>query len=225
MPQQARLLTEGEEILHQSPQHWIALRDEIAYTLAWLVLWILVVPWLDFALDEWVAWLLTLVWAGLVGYGVTRWYSTDLIVTTKRLIYRKGIFEKSDHEIELPRLVDVGYRQTLWQRLLGAGDLLLDSGGHEGKSMIRDVPAPADVSNVLDEVRASRSSRRLPGEPPPETPPSPSAAPRPSARSSITPRWQMSRAEQLDILARLHTEGKLTDEEFMAEKRRVLESD
>lgn len=231
MPYPARLLTEGEEILFESRPHWIALRDEIGYTLAWLALWVIWVPWLDVALDEWIAWLLTLGWLGLVGTGVARWYGTSLIVTTGRLIYRKGLFEKSSHDKELSRLLDIGYRQSFLQRLFGAGDLIVDSGGHDGKTLVADVSDPVKLIDLLTVAQggtggrpATRTASRLPGEPAlnDDAPPPPRNPPN---RAQITPRWQTSRAEQLDILARLHTEGKLTDEEFLSEKRRVLESD
>ncbi len=229
MPYPARLLTEGEEVLIESRQHWIALRDEIGYTLAWFALWLIWVPWLDVALDEWIAWLLTLGWLGLAGTGVARWYGTWIVLTTSRLIYRKGLFEKSSNEVELPRLVDLGFRQSFLQRLVGAGDLIVDSGGHDGKTVIPDVPEPTGLIGLIIDAQGTASSAssppsRLPGEPSPvENPPPP--PPSAQNRPRITPRWQTSRAEQLDILARLHTEGKLTDEEFMSEKKRILESD
>lgn len=231
MPYPARLLTEGEEVLFESRPHWIALRDEIGYTLAWLALWVVWVPWLDVALDEWIAWILTLGWIALVGTGVARWYGTSLIVTSNRLIYRKGLIEKSSHDQELSRLLDIGYRQSFLQRLVGAGDLIVDSGGHDGKTLVADVSDPVELIDSLTEAQGgsrdrppTRSESRLPGEPSPAGDPPP--PPRnPPNRAQITPRWQTSRAEQLDILARLHTEGKLTDEEFLSEKRRVLESD
>ena len=227
MPFPARLLSEGEEIVHESKQHWIALRDEIAYTLVWLVLWVLVVPLLDFALDEWIGWLLTLAWAVVVGLGVARWYSTDLIFTTERLIYRTGLTEKSGYEVEASRLVDLGVTQSFWQRLVGAGDLIVETDAPE-KTVIRDVPDPIGLSSLMRK-RPTRDAtpapeRRLPGEPP-ETSgrvrPDSRHAERPSSQSSDA---RLTRAEQLEILAKLHNDGKLTDEEFRLEKRRVLES-
>ena len=229
MPYPARLLTEGEEIVYESKQHWIALRDEIAYTLIWLGLWILVVPWLDFALDEWIGWLVTLAWAVRVGLGVARWYSTILVFTTDRLIYRTGIMEKSGYEVRAARLVDVGFTQSLWQRMVGAGDLIVDTDSHP-KTVIRDVPDPIGLSALMETRAVGDGSpvpqRRLPGEPTPPVEknlsrPMPRQAERSSSRSSEA---RLTRAEQLEILARLHIDGKLTDEEFILEKRRVLET-
>lgn len=227
MPFPARLLTEGEEIVHESKQHWIALRDEIAYTVVWLVLWILVVPWLDFALDEWIAWLLTLAWAIRVGLGVARWYSTDLIFTTERLIYRTGIMEKSGYEVQAARLIDVGFTQSFWQRMVGAGDLIVDTDAH-AKTVIRDVPDPIGLSALM-ETRAVEDERpvpqrRLPGEPTPPVDPNRLTSRQAERSPGGSSEARLTRAEQLEILARLHNDGKLTDEEFMLEKRRVLES-
>ena len=232
MPYPARLLNEGEEIVHESKQSWIALRDEIGYTAAWLALWLILVPWLDFPADEWIAWIVTLAWGALVGGGIALWYNTDLVVTSKRVIYQTSVFDKSEREIELSRLVEVGYRQSVPQRLVSAGDLLLDTGGHDGKTRVRDVDSPLHVSNVIEQARHVEEppprSSRLPGEPPPASAPVPerqAADPRRGPSATATNGPHLTRAEQLDILARLHNDGKLTDQEFMAEKRRVLESE
>lgn len=228
MPFPARLLTEGEEIVHETKQHWIALRDEVAYTFVWLVLWIVIVPWLDFELDEWIAWLITLGWVGVVGFGVARWLSTDLIITTSRLIYRTGLAEKSGYEVETTRLADVGFRQSMWQRLVGAGDLLVDGGG-QPRIVIGDLPDPMRLTAVLEESGAGnvspRIKSRLPGEPAEEAGSPPPKPPERRVLHETAPERRLTRAEQLEILARLHTDGKLTDEEFTMEKRRVLESD
>lgn len=162
MPFPARLLADGEEVLSESNQHWLALRDEIAYSLVWVVLWIVFVPWLDFSGDEWIAWALTVAWLVLVGYGAARWHSTELIATNKRIIFRRGPFTKSAHEMEVDELKNVETRQSAVQRLVGSGDLLFELGGGGGKTVVRDIPDPIHVSSVVaDEEFAAEKARLL----------------------------------------------------------------
>lgn len=220
MPFPARLLRDGEEVLEELKQHWIALRDEVGYTVVWLLVWIVLVPLLDFTGDEWIVLIVTLGWFAVVGWGVVEWLGTDLIVTTDRVMFRKGVFTKSGYELELDRLADVSHQQSTWQRLFGAGDLLLDIGGHDGKTIVRDVPDPLHVVGLVRDAEARGISRSR-GAPlqVTETKPARATSSPPAARPT------KSRAEQLEILARLNAEGKLTDEEFAAEKVRLLESD
>ena len=61
-----------------------------------------------------------------------RWVTTSFVVTNQRLILRKGILRRSGREIMLDRLSDITYKQTLSDRLLRCGDILIESAGREG---------------------------------------------------------------------------------------------
>lgn len=224
MPYPARLLSEGEEVLEESRQHWVALRDEILYSIGWLLLMIVLVPWLDFPLDEWIGWIATAAWLFLAGSGVARWVSTELILTNKRVIFRTGVLSKSGYEVANSQIQHAGYRQSGLQRMVGAGDLLIDAPAAGGKSVVSDVDQPQHLAGIVTGTLESPPARssRLPGAPTERTP-----QPERPARSTESPPRQgsLSRAEQLDIIARLHAEGKLSDEEFVVEKARILKSE
>jgi hypothetical protein len=103
------------------------------------------------------------------------------------------------------------------------------SGQTPQKTVIRDVPDPIGLSAVMEnraEDKKSAPQRRLPGEPTPHvaSDPSESSSQQADRSPDRASERRLTRAEQLEILARLHNHGKLTDEEFMLEKRRVLES-
>lgn len=218
MPYPARLLEEGEEVVSESKQHWVALRDEIIYGVAWSLLLIVFVPWLDFPLDEWLAWAITAVWIYLTGSGVAKWLATDFVITSKRLVYRTGIFSKVGHEVRLGDLNMVDVQQSRVQRAFGAGDLLIATSSTTGPTVIRDVDDPHRLKSVVDGLRESRG-RGLRGEPRPTLPEIPATG------TSTRQEGGKTRAEQLEIIARLNAEGKLSDAEFAAEKRRILEAE
>jgi uncharacterized membrane protein YdbT with pleckstrin-like domain len=78
-----------------------------------------------------------------------RWATTNMVLTTDRLILRAGVFAKSGRELPLERINDLTYRQTFFERLIGAGDLLVESGGERGQQILRMVPGPMRVQQAI----------------------------------------------------------------------------
>ena len=71
-----------------------------------------------------------------------QWITTDFVLTTDRLIYRKGIVSRQGREIPLERINDISFNQSLFERMLRAGDLLVESGGERGQSCLRPLRRP-----------------------------------------------------------------------------------
>jgi hypothetical protein len=92
--------------------------------------------------------------------------------------------------------------------MFGAGDLLVESGASEGRTALRNVPDPEGMKRLISESREQRIDQRF-------SQAGTGAQPAPPAPGS-------SRVEQLEILARLHEQGSLNDEEFAAEKARLM---
>ncbi len=74
-----------------------------------------------------------------------RWATTHFVLTTDRLIFRSGVLSKLSREIPLERVNDVTFSQSLWERLIGAGDLFIESAGERGQSVFQDIPKPEAV--------------------------------------------------------------------------------
>ena len=91
----------------------------------------------------------------------------SLVVTTSRLIRRTGVLARSGREIPLAALTDISYHQRLLQRLIGAGDLLLESAGRQGQEVFPDLPRPARIQLVIaTEVDRARRQGRAAGAAP-----------------------------------------------------------
>src|SRR5690606_9212719 len=82
-----------------------------------------------------------LVLGALVWTGVTyaRWATTHFVVTTDRLIYRHGVLAKKGIEIPLERVNTVFFSQSIIERMLGSGDLVIESAGEQGRQSFSDV--------------------------------------------------------------------------------------
>ena len=144
-----------------------------------------------------VAWLLVgvvvLAVANLLGR-YARWRSTSLVVTTQRVVRRRGVLSRSRREIPLFQVTDVSYRQGLLQRLVRAGDLRIESAGRDSAEVVPAVPRPAavegEILRLVAEGRAGGPGLSLP--------------------------------EQLDRLVELSRRGVLTPEELEVAKARLL---
>jgi uncharacterized membrane protein YdbT with pleckstrin-like domain len=98
---------------------------------------------------------------------------------------------------------DVAFNQSVFERIFGTGDLLIESAGTHGQSRYKDIPKPEEVQTLIYKAREARMHHLETGGP--------------SVAGSAE-----STASQLDTLSRLHDEGKLSDAEFETEKRRLL---
>jgi membrane protein YdbS with pleckstrin-like domain len=89
---------------------------------------------------------LCLVW--LLGRYI-KWVTTSFVVTTERLIMRKGVLRRSVREILLDRLTDITYNQTLLDRIMGCGNILLESPGRDSPETFPDLPHPVRIQNEI----------------------------------------------------------------------------
>ncbi len=132
-----------------------------------------------------------------------KWLTTNFVITSQRLIFRQGVIGKSGIEIPLERVNNVNFNQSVFERLLGAGDLLIESGGEDGQQRFTDIRHPDKVQNLVHATVESLIQRRA-GY----------AAPQ-NAGGDI--------AEQLERLEGLLQRGTITQQEFEAQKRKLLD--
>ena len=91
---------------------------------------------------------------------VLRWRTTHYVVTTHRVLIRTGILTKRGHDIPLKRLNDVAFRQSLADRLIGAGTLTLESAGEHGQETLHNIPHADDVQQLLNRLVEDDADRR-----------------------------------------------------------------
>lgn len=157
-----RHLNEGERIVVHLNPHWSRLAPPLMLVVVALVL---VVVSGDVAPDgetgvmrhvEWLAlrasWLLVAVAAIWSLQRVTDWATTNFVVTNHRVVYARGIIARERIDIPIRRVNNVNFRQNLLERMLGAGDLLIESGGETGQSRFADIRDPEQVQNLIQRV-------------------------------------------------------------------------
>lgn len=153
-----KLLNPGEQVAVDVGPHWKYMARP---GLAVIVALALAVEALGAGTERWeelaVAGVLVLclLWLG-VRY--LKWATTSFTVTNERLILRRGVLRRAWREILLDRLTDISCRQTLGDRLLGCGDILLESPGRDGQEVFPDLPHPLRIQK---EIYRLVNARRL----------------------------------------------------------------
>jgi len=80
------------------------------------------------------------------------WANTTYAITTRRLIIRTGVFNRSGHDMPLSRLNDVSFSHNVLERMLGCGTLVVESGGEQGQLKLEDIPKVELVQNTLQRL-------------------------------------------------------------------------
>jgi uncharacterized membrane protein YdbT with pleckstrin-like domain len=205
VPFPKRLLSAGEELVLDLRPHWIALVVPIIETILILGAAILALFYVPDSWSAGIRWLIVL--AAIVLFVVwplpriVAWATSHFVVTTDRVIHRAGWFAKRSMEIPLENISDVRFNQTVFERLIGAGDLVLESPGEFGQESFSDVRKPESVQKTIYEMTERNQREML----------TPGAAP---AATSV--------ADELAKLDRLRDEGVISDQEFEAQKSRLL---
>lgn len=190
-----RLLSSEEEIAAAFRPHWMAIvlpalisvlsvAAIIAAALSlkapevWYVVAGVLLIWLMVALPLWISW----------------WF-THYIITNERVIVRRGFVARQGKEIPLEVINDVAFSQTVIERLLRSGDLLIESAGEQGQSRYSDIPDPEGIQALIYRHREARM---------------------------LGLQGTKTAVEQLEMLAKLHRDGILTDEELAEKKAKLL---
>lgn len=143
-------LAPGEQIYHQLHPHWQVLVGPVVL----FVLCVGVTGFLAALLPQ--AWMVgavvvlcLLVVAIWVLRPFLRWYTTTYTLTDRRVLIRRGILTQSGRDIPLARVTDVAFRRTIWQRMVRAGTLILESAGEQGQAVLTDVPSVETVQRDM----------------------------------------------------------------------------
>ena len=78
-----------------------------------------------------------------------QWSTTNFVITNRRVIYRSGVVAKRGIEIPLDRVNNVMSQQSVFERLLGAGDVMIESGGETGQQRFTDIKGPDRVQKMI----------------------------------------------------------------------------
>ena len=154
---------------------------------------------------------------GSVGWFISRyisWVSTHFVLSSDRVIHREGVLRRSGIEIPLERINTVFSTQSLFERMIGAGDLSIESASEDGRQNFENMRNPGWIQNqiyVAMEDNENRKYDRI------------SEATAANAAAAPVGPAQVSVTDQLNQLDDLRTRGVITQEEFDRKKAELLD--
>ncbi len=83
---------------------------------------------------------------------ILKWWNEIYVLTTKRLILRQGVFNRSGHDMPLSRLNEVSFEHSLFERMLGCGTLKVENASEGGPLVLTDIPKVEVVQRSLYEL-------------------------------------------------------------------------
>ena len=77
------------------------------------------------------------------------WLTSDFVVTSSRVIHREGFIAKRSMEIPLDKINDVRFEQGIFERMVGAGTLVIQSASESGRNEFRFIRHPEEVQRTI----------------------------------------------------------------------------
>jgi uncharacterized membrane protein YdbT with pleckstrin-like domain len=197
-----RLLVEGEELVLDLRPHWIALVMPAIATVATIAVMLVLYDLFDEGILDTIVGV-----AGglfLLAYPVRKlvdWLTSHFVVTSDRIIHRRGFIAKYSMEVPLEAINDVRFEQGIVDRVIGAGTLVVQSASEAGRQVFDHIRKPEEVQKTIYHQGELNQQRMLAGN-------------RGGGPHSTT--------SELERLADLRARGVLTEEEFQTQKRRLL---
>ncbi len=200
------ILTEDETVVRQFRPHWRMLAIPVLWLIGGIAAIVVIFQVID--AEGWVALALAgavvLALIPLVASPLIKWWFTAYVLTSERLITRTGMIARSGIELPLENINNVIFSQSVIERVLKSGDLLIESAGESGQSRFSDIPNPEEFQSLLYRTREEQQRRTAAEE------------------SAISAEFTKDPTEQLERAARLRDEGVLSEEEFQAMKQKIL---
>jgi uncharacterized membrane protein YdbT with pleckstrin-like domain len=161
-----KVLADDEQVVEHLHPHWITL---VPATLWFILICGLAGVGIAFAPDEGTS--RTVVLIAIIVVGVIllsfltfrpwiEWRTTHYVMTTHRVLIRRGVLRHVGRDISLQRINDVAFTQSLWDRMVGAGTLVIESAGEQGQETLTNIPRSNQQQQLLNRLIEQDSDRR-----------------------------------------------------------------
>ncbi len=89
-----------------------------------------------------------------------QWRTTHYVFTSHRVLIRRGVLRRTGRDISLQRISDVGFTQSLWDRMVRAGTVTIESAGEHGQEVLTNIPRADDMQQTLNRLIEQDNDRR-----------------------------------------------------------------
>jgi uncharacterized membrane protein YdbT with pleckstrin-like domain len=142
------VLQPGEQVGRISSMHWIVYWPGIAVALLTAIaFWFSETRYLT-GLWRYTAYACALVTAALLIQEWLEWWVTEIAVTNRRVIYKKGFIRRQTNEMNMDKVESVRIDQSILGRMLGYGTVTILGTG-EGFETLRTIASPIELRNSI----------------------------------------------------------------------------
>ena len=220
-PYPPKLINEGETLVLDLKPHWWFFWKHIV---AGLIVLIVLILWFGpLGGPNWGKWPIVIGILVYLGFAIEKyfvWTYTHFVLTDRRVISRSGIVSKRGTEIPLDRINNIDFSQRLWERIIGAGDLSIESAGRDGQSHFENVRHPDMVQQEIYRQMEVNARRQAGWQGEAMAAHTRAAAPTPAPAPAAAP---PDVTDQIAKLAALRDSGAITSEEYEAKKAELLD--
>jgi uncharacterized membrane protein YdbT with pleckstrin-like domain len=153
-----RVLQPGEQVRHIASIHWIVYWTGAAVAVLAVAAYWLSDTWLLPGFWRYTAYALALVAAVLLIQQWFQWWVTEIAVTNRRVIYKKGLIQRETNEMNMDKVESVQIDQSIFGRVFDYGNVTILGTG-EGFKTLRTVTSPIELRNRIT-GNASTQSRQ-----------------------------------------------------------------
>src|SRR4029078_3356624 len=143
-----RVLQPGEQVRQISSLHWIGYWRGVAAALLAVVAYGLSETRLLPGIWRYMAYALALVAVVLLLEQWLRWWVTEIAVTNRRVIYKKGLIRRQTNEMNMDKVESVQIDQSILGRMLEHGNVTILGTG-EGFETLRTIASPIKLRNSI----------------------------------------------------------------------------
>jgi uncharacterized membrane protein YdbT with pleckstrin-like domain len=202
-------LKKEEKILIIIRQHWLRL---VLPFFAWLLLTIILLWWLG----NGTALIIILLTALYPVIGYLNWKNNIWCVTNMRVVDESGFFSRYSKESPLDKINNVEYDQTFWGRILGFGSVDIQTAAELGETRYEFIHHPKLLKDTITHAREENKNIQVTSQ----------ANQLAEAIARVNPSAIQAKqliADELNKLFELMQKGAITPEEYIVQKKKLIE--
>ena len=203
-------MKKDEEILLITRQHWVRL---VLPIFVWMIAATLLI-WLA----DTTGFIITLVIALYPIYEYLNYKSNLWCVTNLRVVDESGFFSRYSKESPLDKINNVEYEQSIWGRIFGFGDVDIQTAAEMGETTYELIHHPKLLKDTITHAQEEYKKMQVSNQ----------ATQLAKAIAQNTnnyipaPASQQMIADELHKLFELLQKGAITQEEYIAQKRKLM---
>jgi len=201
------VLKKDEKILLIIRQHWLKLALPF---FAWVLLAVILIWWLQNS----TAFIIVLVTAIYPMLEYINWKYNLWCVTNLRVVDESGFFSRYSKESPLDKINNVEYDQSLWGRIFGFGNVDIQTAAELGETTYNLIHHPKLLKDTITHAQEEYKKMQINNQA--------TQLAEAIARTNASQPSQQMVADELSKLFDLLQRGAITQEEYLAQKNKLM---